>query len=219
MGKMRLYTIYTKEAIELKNIFLRSIQDDWEVNIINLEEIGEGGNWGTPGFGKLMRKRIGYMIEIIEENLGDIIIWSDIDIQFFRKCSSLIVQSIDKNDIVFQSECWPKKEINAGFIVIRCTQKTLSFFKSVLTFKLEELKFFEQSAMNLLLSENELDLMWDVLPAQFWAMSHSNYPPKDVVLHHANCTSPIMRNGKKIGSMELKLEQYKKVRKYVITNK
>jgi hypothetical protein len=219
MKRLKLYSIYTKEAVELKNIFLRSIQDDWEINICYLSDVDVDGNWGTKEFGKLMRKRIKYIIEIIEKNWSYIVIWSDIDIQFFRGCSSLMMKAIAKNDIVFQSECWPSKEINAGFIVMRCNQKTLLFFKSVLLFNLEKLKYFDQSAMNQILSENSIDIKWDILPPQFWAMSHRTLPPKDIVLHHANCTSPITRDGKTIGSVELKLEQYKEIRKFVIANK
>ena len=218
MKKLKLYSIYTKETRALKDIFIRSIQDDWELNIGCINEVDVDGNFGTLEFGQLMRKRIEYLTTIIKENWNDIIIWSDIDIQFFRGCSRLLMDTIDEYDLVFQSEHWPSKEINAGFIVIRCNQKTFLFFKSVLQFKLESLKYFDQSAMNQILSKNTLNLKWDILPPQFWAMSHDTLPPKNIVLHHANCTNPIVKDGKKIGSIAQKLEQFKKVRKYVIAN-
>ncbi len=218
MEKTKIYSIYTDEASELKEIFLRSIQDDWNINLKNFGQTNGNGNWGTPEFGQLMRKRIYYIISIIKENWYDVIVWADIDIQFFRKCSKLIEQAIDGMDILFQSENWPEKEVNAGFIVIRCNEKTLSFFETVWQKDLEKLEFFDQSAMNEILKENKIGLRWDILPSQFWARSHHDAPPKDIVLHHANCTNPVIRNGKEIGSIELKLEQYKNIRKYVLSN-
>lgn len=190
MKKIKLYSIYTEEAYELKDIFLKSIQDDWEINLSFWGKNGEDGNWGTKSFGKLIRRKVEFIVEIIEKNLNNIIIFSDIDIQFFRKCTDIIEQAIEKNDILFQSENWPEKNINAGFIVIRCNQRSLTFFKTVLKKDFEKLRFFEQSAMNEILNDNRININWDVLPAQFWAMSFRTPPPFDIVLHHANCTAP-----------------------------
>ena len=216
---MKLYSIYTEETNDLKDIFMNSIQDDWEINLVFWGKTGEDGNWGTESFGKLMRKKIQFIIDTVEKNQGDIIIFSDIDIQFFGKCTKLIETAIENNDILFQSENWPEKRINAGFIVTRCNDRTLSFFKSVSNIKLESLKFFEQSAMSKILKDGIVDLKWDILPSQFWAMSHQKNPPLDIVLHHANCTAPTVRDGKPIGSMELKIEQYETVRKYILSNR
>ncbi len=217
--RIKLYSIYTEETKELKEIFLSSLQDDWEINMVSWGKAGEDGNWGTNSFGKLMRKKTEFVIETVEKNQDEIIIFSDVDIQFFGKCSGIIETAIEDNDILFQSEIWPQKKINAGFIVAKCNDRTLNFFKSVSDIKLETLEFFEQSAMNMILDRNSLDLKWDVLPSQFWAMSHGGKPPLDIVLHHANCTMPTVRDGKKIGSMQLKKEQYKMVREYLSANR
>lgn len=218
MKKIKLFSIYTEETIELKDIFLRSIQDDWELNLVYWGKNGENGNWGTQSFGKLIRSKLRFIIDTIEKNWDDIIIISDIDIQFFRKCTKIIEKQIKGYDILFQSENWPEKNINAGFMVIRCNKRSLGFYKAVYDKDIEKLKFFEQSAMNEILQENKQDLRWNILPAQFWAMSHQKKPPIDIVLHHANCTAPTIRNGKRIGSIELKLEQYYMIRKYVLIN-
>ncbi len=215
MNRMKLYSIYTEESRKLKDIFINTIQDDWEINLVFWGKTGEDGNWGTESFGKLMRRKIEFIIDTVERNWNDIIIFSDIDIQFFRKCNNLIETAMENNDILFQAEHWPEKKINAGFIVTRCNQRTLDFFKSVSDLKLENLEFFEQSAMTEVLNRKAVDLKWDILPSQFWAMSHSNKPPRDIVLHHANCTSPTVRDGKTISSMELKLEQYKTINEYL----
>ena len=219
MEKIKLYSIYTDEAAVLKDIFLTTLQDDWELHISHWGKAVQDGDWGTPSFAKLVKKKIAYIIETIKENTGDIIIWSDIDIQFFGKCTDAILKSMPGNDIVFQSERWPAKEINAGFMVIRCNDKTILFFKTVLDFEIENLKFFEQSAINTILKEQKVDLDWDVFPKQIWAPSHGGMPPADILLHHANCTEPRVINGKKLGSMERKIIQFKEIRKYIDTRR
>ena len=219
MNRIKLYSIFTEETNLLKDIFQKSLKDDWEIILTDWDKTGEDGNWGTQSFGTLMRKKVNYMIEVVEKNIGNIIIFSDIDIQFFKKCNRLIEKSIENNDILFQSENWPEKRINAGFIVIRCNEKTIEFFREVSKVEFEKLRYFEQSAMSEILEKNTIGLRWDILPAQFWAMSHRLAPPHDIVLHHANCTEPIIRDGRKVGSIELKLEQYKIVKDYLKSKK
>jgi hypothetical protein len=220
MKKTKLYAVYTDEIIEIKDIFLSSIKDDWDINLEYLESPGEGdGDFATKGWYYVMRKRIEFLIERIKENWGDIIIWSDVDIYFYAQCSSMIDQAIADKDIVFQSEWWPVKEVNCGFSVIRCNDKTLSLYQLILESDLEKMSHGDQSAMNKILKEKIIDIEWDILPRQFWATSHYGYdsslPPNDIVLHHSNCTAPIIRDGNKIGSVQLKLEQFKIIGDYV----
>lgn len=220
MEKIKLYSIYTDENSILRDFFLKSIQDDWEVKISYWGNAGEGGGSGfTLGWYNILRKRIGFLLDKIKENWGKIIIWSDIDIQFFGKCSGLISKSIIDKDIIFLSEHWPKKEVNGGFYVMRCNSKTLLFLESVLQTKIEELPRGDQTAMNDILKANIIGIKWDILPRQFWAMSHGWPPPISLVLHHANCTRPQIRNGSTIGSLEQKIEQLERVRKYVTLHK
>lgn len=216
----KIYSLYTDEVVELKSIFLNSIKDDWDVHIEHWGKIGEGdGNFATKGWHQIIRTKIRFLIEKIKENSGNIIIWSDIDIQFYRKCSDLIYSAIADNDIVFQTEWWPRKEVNCGFIVIRCNDVTLSLYELIWQSDLEKLPLSDQTAMNQILRESRIAVKWDVLPRQFWATSHymfdSHMPPNDIVLHHANCTAPILRDGQLVGSIQLKLEQFKIINHYL----
>jgi hypothetical protein len=213
---MKIYTIYTDEIECLKDIFVKSMKDDWETVFLYWDTIDEKeGDFGTPGFITHMRQRVETVRTIIKKNWGDIIIWSDIDIQFFRKCSKLIEKAMVGKDIVFQSESWPKKEVNGGFIVIRCNEKSLLLYETVLKTDFEKLPYFEQTAMNEILTENKIGIRWGILPRPFWAMSCHYDPPVDIALHHANCTFPRIVKGKTIGSLEQKLSQFKRVRRYV----
>jgi hypothetical protein len=225
MGKMKIYAVYTDEMEEIKRIFLDSMQDDWEVNIEYFGQAGEGnGDFHSPGWLEVRKRTLDLQISKIEENLGDVIIWSDLDIQFFAECTPLIKQAIEGKDIVFQAEHWPRKdEVNIGFAVIRCNEQTLGLYRMALQYDLRKLQVADQTAINDILSKNETGIKWDILPNQFWAMSHylynNTFPPPDVLLHHANCTSPETVNGKTIGSVELKLQQFQLVKDYVHANK
>jgi hypothetical protein len=217
---MKLYSIYTDEVRALKNVFLESIKDDWEINVQYRGKSGEGnGDFSSKGWYKILTDKLELIVEKIRENWGEIIIWSDVDIQFFAKCNDLIEIAIADKDIVFQAEWWPRKEVNTGFSVIRCNNKTLALYQLALQSDIGNLKFGDQSAINHILKENKIDIAWDILPKQFWATSHfkldSSPPPPDIVLHHANCTAPIIEEGKKIGSVELKLQHLEDVRDYV----
>ncbi|MBD3245593.1 MAG: hypothetical protein GF333_01100 [Candidatus Omnitrophica bacterium] len=216
MSSFSLYALCTDEAEYFKKIFLKTLRDDWDVRIDYLGAAGEGGgDWSSPGFLELVRIKLQYLVRLVKENYGKVIIWSDLDIQFFRECTPLIRREIKGKDILFQAEHWPQKEINSGFMVIRCNEKTLSFFEAVLKIDYEKMRHFDQSAINAILQENTIGLRWDVLPRQFWAMTHGGNPPRDIVLHHANGTVPCERNGRKIGSLQLKIEQLKHIRRQV----
>lgn len=215
MGKLKVYSVYTNETAVLKDIFLNSIKDDWDISMKKWEPVGNDGDFGSPGFIKLLRHKMEYLIELIQENFGNIIIWSDVDIQFFNPCTDLINACMADHDILFQAERWPEKEINSGFMVIRCNASTLVLFEHVLKAKMEEMRHIDQTAINNVLNSNCINIKWDVLPQQFWAFSHGPVPPRDVVMHHANCTIPIVRRGTRIGSIQLKIRQMEVIRKYL----
>lgn len=217
MAKLKVYSVYTDETAVLKDIFLNSVKDDWDISMKYWEPVGNDGDFGSPGFIKLLRHKMEYLIDLIQENSGNIIIWSDVDIQFFNPCNPLINKCMADNDILFQSELWPEKIINSGFMVIRCNASTSKLFEHASKEKMEEMKHVDQTAINNVLKGNCVNIKWDILPQQFWAMSHRTAPPKDIVIHHANCTTPIVRGGKKVGSIQLKLKQMEMVRKLLAT--
>ncbi len=215
---MKLYAFYTEEGVIFRDIFVNSLKDSWEINLTDWGRVGGNvQNAGSTEFAKLMRRKIELIIKAIKKEMGNIIIWSDVDIQFFGVCTPAIEKAMANNDMVFQAEHWPKKEVNTGFIVIRCNTKTLTFFETVLKMNLETMQYYEQSAVNKLLHENTVSLFWDILPQQFWAKSHGGPPPRDILLHHANATFPCIRNGKHVSGFELKLEQFAEIKDFIRT--
>ena len=178
-----MYAVYTDEVKGLKDIFQASIKDDWDVELIILEKRAKVMAISKAPDGIIsLEKRNEFQIRTIKENWGRVIIWSDIDIQFHAKCSDLINIALSGKDVVYQAEHWSKKEANVGFAAIRCNEKTLELYTSVLQYDLKSLPFSDQSAINDILSKNRIGIEWDVLPNQFYAMSHymfnNGHPPR-----------------------------------------
>jgi len=208
-----MFSIYTEEIIRLKNNFLRTLKDDWELQISFCGKTGAGhGDFGTPGFVHLVRRKMERLAESVRKYPGDIVIWADMDIQFFGKCTPLLLRALKDRDLVIQSEWWPKKNINSGFMAMRCNPITAAFLDSVLALDFKTLPYFDQTAVEKCLYDGKTKINWDILPWQFWARSHGWPPPVGIVLHHANCTKPFFRHDQKIHCLPQKLEQLEQVR-------
>ncbi|MFH2069013.1 MAG: putative nucleotide-diphospho-sugar transferase [Candidatus Omnitrophota bacterium] len=218
---MKLYAVYTDGAAILKDDwFLKSLQDDWELNILQVGATEKKyGDFSTPGFKDVVKKKTALILDSIKDNFGDVIIWSDLDIQFFGKCSDTIEYSIKEKDVVFQSERGGGGEVNAGFMAIRCNRKTIEFWQAVLkrvnSSEWNQPEVNDQSIINGLLRKKSGDIEYDIFPNCFWAKSHPGKPPRDILLHHANCTAPRLKKGRLTGSMELKIEQLSEIRRLV----
>ncbi len=217
---MKLYAVYSEENAALKDIFVKGLKDPWGIELVYWGRAGEGEqdlDFGTQGFGRLMRRKIDFTVEMIKKEQGNMVIWSDLDIQFFGPCTTAIEKAIAAKDIVFLAEHWPQKEVNVGFIVLHCNAKTLAFYEAVSAMNFEAMPYYDQSAVNQLLRESSVDLSWDILPYQFWSKSVGGTPPRDILLHHANTTFPAIKEGRRVSSLELKLEQMARIREFVQT--
>jgi hypothetical protein len=173
----------------------------------------ESSDFGTPGFLQAIADKVELIKASINENIGSFIIWSDVDIVFLRDPAeeiSAIVAGHPDTDLWFQRETSkPEKDVNAGFVVMRCTDKVDAFFRTVLALMRENPKLSDQDAINHLLQGN-CEVIWDYLPGEFYARSHG-WPPKvRITLYHANCTMGEDAVGQKVrqfGQLR-KLEKY-----------
>lgn len=182
---MKLYTFYNERFLPLKKIFSKSLKDDFEVEYVLFDsqvakaEAGGGLN--------VWIYKTKYIIKVIEENYGEKIVFSDIDIQFFKKTESIIQDSLDEFDMVFQGS---KNFLraNIGFMAINCNETTLNFWNDVLK-RVEEEKVWDEDIVNSLLSSDE-NLNWGLFPNCIWNLSLSR-TWKSIALHHAMGTSDL----------------------------
>lgn len=217
---VKLYSIYTDEMLDLKNTFLESVKDDWD---LTLDRFEGGGHVLDEGWYDILKDRTVYIVNKIKENMGQVIVWCDIDVQFFRPCIQFIEEAIKDKDIVFLDE-GRNGHVNCGFVVIRCNEKTLALYEKVLQTDLKKHRLGDQGIINWMLLHEPTDLNWGVLPKQFWARSQGGVPPKDAVMHHANNTFascfPFKRESLSWkNTTDLKIAQLKNMKHYIEMSK
>ena len=136
---MKIYFFYNKAFIDVKNYFVNSMKDDFELCPINLDEKFKIGRWSLGGKDDekvaLWLFKTETLIKCIEDNLSEnnIIIFSDTDIQFFAPVIPTIEKSMRDKDMCFQREFTHSDiNVNIGVIAIRCNQNSLQFWKNTL---------------------------------------------------------------------------------------
>jgi len=224
MEKIKLFGVYNSEQKVLKDIFVESIKDDWEINISELDI--PKGDFKSPNHNAILKKKHEITFKAIKDNMSRIILCLDVDIQLFGQCMPMILREIENKDILFQSRLvhpaqWKAiDDVNTGFMAIKCNEKTLELFDSLLKADWSKHGNQAQSTINYLLQLKAVKgLKYGAMPEQFWLPKwYTTYPPKDIVLHHA------IQVGEE-GSLDkdkrtaLKVSQLSNVRKYVLANR
>jgi len=183
---IKLYTFYNRDFTRLKERFLGTIKDDYEV-ICRQEDLDIGhGAWCGGEAVWLFKTQ--FVIDAIKGNPEDVILVSDIDIQFFKPTQEIVLKAIAMQDIVFQRNApVDVGKINIGFMAIRCNDRCLAMFEWVLA-KIIETKQHDQRLVAAYLR----DFPGRIHPGLF---PHSifNYNPRradhglarGIALHHA----------------------------------
>jgi hypothetical protein len=185
--------------------FQATCPDDLQASVVIYSDTGDYA-WGSTQFLKAITARLDVLVDGIRRNQGEVVVWFDVDIQFYGRCSARMLECLGDRDLCFQSEFWPPNgKINVGVIVIRCNPKTLAFFEKVRAQDFSSLRYYDQTLIQNLLDAGEEGVRWGVLPTEFWAYSHGGMPPDGLLLHHANME----------GLLAKKIEQLNAVRKYV----
>jgi hypothetical protein len=156
------------------------------------------GNFGDEDYMDILTFRSQKFIEVIEENLGETIIFSDVDIVILKNFYSILLQLIAANDILHTAERLNLREINGGFTVIRCSEKTKRFYEIILekTLKKGCLEYLDQHAITeyYMVDKNPLGLRWRMLPPQLFCIrydwTHLQKYKKFIMLFHATNTIP-----------------------------
>jgi Nucleotide-diphospho-sugar transferase len=191
---MKLISVYTPSHEILRDEwFLPTLQDDYDVSTFRCEVHGQGSylqeDWTRAVLFKSAR-----IIETIEQNLGNIFVYSDVDIAFFAPTKTLILEHLRDKDIVCQRDD-PHDFLCTGFFGIRANQTTLRLWREV--HRAVEQERRDQIAFNRLVREFA-DLRVGGLPSSFFSpgtflprivQGHERvYVPPDAVMFHANYT-------------------------------
>lgn len=220
--KIRMYALYTPSHEVLKDkFFLPSIKDDFEIVLEFCEQSCSSAKFMQEGWTDTTMRKVDLIIRAIQENWGNVFIFSDVDIQFFEPMQDIILELIEGKDIVMQRNN-PEGVLCTGFFACRANEKTLRLWQDVKkTMQLSE-SYSDQNSFNKCIKKrskkNPYDIAWDYLPETFfgggtltaykgylWKPGMDLPIPDGIVMHHANWTNGVKH----------KIAQLKYVRKLV----
>lgn len=174
--KVIVSAIYTKNYEPMIRLQRYSCQDDYEFDLVFISDEEWNQNRTSEQFaffgGNTIKVRA--LIEKMEQYYGEILIFTDADLIFLQKTKGRILQELGDKDIVFLRErriaepLFEKAQsnINIGFVVMRCNERSLSFWKDVLS-NIQKSKGWDQEIVNLLLMDEDYPLAWSLLSEEF----------------------------------------------------
>ena len=193
---VKTYAICTPSFEPLREIFEKTAPADLDLTVIDVDAPPEKGFQSDVWYDCVIQKAQIFR-DLIGNHQGETIALLDIDIQFFGPCESTFLAGLADNDIAFQAETAPdnseKTDLNAGVVIVRCNDRTHALYTQVCQADLRSLSVGEQTALIDAINRKIVPgLRYSILPYTVWAWSHTFFnvgPTKDMVLHHANCTT------------------------------
>lgn len=214
-NRMKIYFYSTPHFKTIRDQFVDSIKDDWDLREVTFEDFSSQNEVGG-GMDSSFAKMFVISVAFQETVPGEVFIVSDTDIVFYSKCSELIAKEIEGKHICISKE-HSDGGMNIGFMVIRNDEVTRRFWMDIHSrMQKRDLPFAEggskeisdivdQRLVNALLYGNHYpDMIGSFLPDSFWNWSQGNLNPQ-IVMHHANCALGI----------ESKIRQFEYVRKFI----
>lgn len=214
--KMKLYAMYTESHAPLAHdYFLPSICDDYEIILTFFEQKADSDHqFMKQGWIEGIHNKIDFIIDAISHNIGSIIIYSDVDIQFFAPSQKMILETLGDADFAIQKE-EPKGSVCTGFFACRAHEKTLALWKEIKKFVINNPHYNDQHAFNYLVrTTNPFHISWHYLPVNFfgggtftdtiWKPGDALRIPEHPIMHHANYTVSVAH---KIAQLEYVKQQ------------
>lgn len=226
---MKLYTVFTESHYDMfKDYFIKSFpfEIDLELIIKFKPQVCKSSEFQSDGWRDTMMYKVQCFIDAAYETKdGECFIFADPDIQFFKPFYHDLVKHIEGYDAAFQNDYGGG--VNTGFFIMRSTSKTRAFLQTV---KGNLHKFpEEQVCFNYLINNfNSLEKIaykWKMLPREYWTygekaiqLTSNGQPfntwkvgdefdiPKDIIIHHANWTTPFIN---KINLLDTVKQKYK----------
>lgn len=201
---MKIFCVVTEShEVLLDHFFKPSIPRDFQLEIYSAPQKGNGNAMEADWLDCLLFK-VKCIQDSIERNPGEILIWSDIDIQLFNLTPERVRNEFVGNDstILFQRLTRKRPEVCGGFYFLRATDEAAAFFREVYKVAQTETSGHDQDAMNLLLLQRNFPIKWGLLPHQYYARTHGFPPPADIAIYHATSISLTNHVGDKIDQLK-----------------
>ena len=194
VAPMKLFAVYSASHEALKDEwFLPTLKDDYDVRPYRCDVLGEG-TYMQDDWSRAILFKSATIINAIQDNWGEVFVYSDVDVTFFAPTEGLILESLRTNDIVCQLDD-PSGNLCTGFLGIRANDATLALWQQVKCAVERERR--DQPAFNRLVREMT-DLRVGSLPVSFFGagtfsgglfrIGRKFHIPADPVMFHANFT-------------------------------
>lgn len=237
--KIKMYTFFTPSHIGLKDEWflptLKEVKDDGiELIIQEYPQECESGKVFTAGWQHAMLRKVNMIIQAIKANWGEVVLYADIDVQFFQKFSGKVREILGDKDLVIQRDT-PSGTMCAGFFACRANYKTLALFEGVRDYMIRRGECSDQKTLNRLLRKgkdkerNPYKIVWDYLPAEFlgggtltgcgWSPDRHMFIPDNIMMHHANWTIGITNKVKQLEYVRRRVEQKRAVARKALIGK
>lgn len=181
-----LYYFGDEGYLQMKDYFVNSIVDyDLEHHFHLLSQssaIPTDSSKMTGADTWIFKNR--FILDAIRSNMGKIILFSDIDMQYFQPVTPLVDACMRNKEMCFQRETLHYGFINTGFMAILCNDRTLTFWNKVLEILLVTRRQ-KQGIVHDLLYFLKYDIRWGVFPASVWSW-HFTPLHHDLAVHHAS---------------------------------
>lgn len=191
---MKLLCVCTKSHEHMKDAwFLPSLKDNVDLMVRQCNIEGKG-TYKEADWSQAVIFKSECIIQAIKENMGDIFVYSDVDVEFFRPFKQQVLKAMEDKDIVGH---WDGRKAGfcTGFFGIRANEQTLQLWQNVMERVL--VSHCDQSSFNTLLFSFP-NLRWGYLPetyfgpgtfnSKLWTPGQSYYIPHRPVMFHANWT-------------------------------
>ena len=204
---MKLLTFYSDTHKELYEKFFVSsynkhLKESFELIDRHVIQISEKGTYGSKGFEETMFEKITLVVDNIDIDSDEPLVFADCDIQFFGDFKEDIINDLGDKDISFQAN--DDHNICAGFFICKQNKRTLNFFKEVKKRMLQNMEngqlrrgVSDQSIMNQMFREGKYNL-GKLNPIKYFTVAITNghtqwnggdfKVPKEVLMHHGNWT-------------------------------
>jgi hypothetical protein len=200
MSKIKLLTFYSDSHEKMYNYYFKKSFDEYLTESFNLipkkiEQISPTGEYGSEGFSHAMLEKINHIIDNININENEILVFADSDVQFFDDFSNVIRKELSNYDIKFQSDV---SCVCAGFFVCHQNEVVYNFFKKVkeILISVMERKIDDQQVINSIIKQ--YPIKYSTLSNKFFTVAMATGPkqwngekfnvPEDILVHHANWT-------------------------------
>lgn len=203
MNKIKIYSIYSDEFTEMAELFKQSFlpfSENIKIELIYSKKKGEYVFHDIPMRFFFITK-IGHILRTIRENIGSVIVWSDIDIICVKNPYDRIIDISDKYDFSALKDADIRHgSFNVGFMIIKCNENMTRLWEDILKFILlkpseafnkKKFPLIDESIINYFIKKSG-DIKYSILPYEFFGYYQINNPDEKKIFHYEDMKNMIL---------------------------